>query len=80
MSGNQAQAKSLWFGDIESWMDESFIIKAFQNYAQVKNIKLIRDKSKSSNLGYGFVEFESSEIAREILENLNGTVIPETNR
>jgi RNA recognition motif-containing protein len=80
MSGNQAQAKSLWFGDIESWMDESFIIKAFQNYAQVKNVKLIRDKSKSSNLGYGFVEFESSEIAREILENLNGTVIPETNR
>ncbi len=27
---NNVQARSLWIGDIEYWMDEGFIIKLFE--------------------------------------------------
>jgi RNA recognition motif-containing protein len=43
-------------------------------------LKIIRDKTKFSNQGYGFVEFESPEVAKEVLEVLNGKIIPETNK
>jgi RNA recognition motif-containing protein len=46
----------------------------------VKNLKIIRDKAKGTNLGYGFVEFESPEIAKEVLNSLNGKAIPESNK
>ena len=48
--------------------------------SEYKNLKIIRDKLKSQNLGYGFVEFENTEIAKEILEEMNGKPIPDTNK
>lgn len=77
---NSTQSRSLWIGDVEYWMDEGFLIKIFQEIANVKNLKIIRDKTKNTNLGYGFIEFESPEIAKEVLEEMNGRPIPETNK
>jgi RNA recognition motif-containing protein len=48
--------------------------------ANVKNLKIIRDKLKQTNLGYGFVEFDTPEIAKEVLDTLNGRQIKDTNR
>ena len=31
-------------------------------------------------MGYGFVEFASPELAKEVLQNLNGKLIPNTNK
>jgi RNA recognition motif-containing protein len=77
---NSVQARSLWIGEIDSWMDEGFMIKIFQEVANVKNLKIIRDKTKGTSMGYGFIEFESQEIAKEVLQELNGKLIPESNR
>ncbi len=55
-------------------------INNFILLANVKNLKIIRDKIKHTNLGYGFIEFDTSEIAREVIEALNGKPIPDTNR
>ena len=64
------QSKSLWMGEIDSWMDENFISKS---------VKIIRDKlGKSSS--YGFVEFDSPEVAKEVLNFLGGKLIPETKK
>ena len=46
----------------------------------MKNLKIIRDKLKQTNLGYGFIEFDTSEIAKEVLDTLNGRQIKDTNR
>ena len=46
----------------------------------VKNIKIIRDKAKGTNLGYGFVEFENQEIANQVLNDLCGRRMQDTNR
>jgi hypothetical protein len=38
----------------------------FDNIAPVVSVKLIRDKVKSQPVGYGFVEFENWEVAKEV--------------
>lgn len=49
MSNEQARAigaKTLWIGDIETWMDETYIQDIFGKVAVISNVKLIRDKLK----------------------------------
>jgi RNA recognition motif-containing protein len=77
---NNTTSKTLWIGEIDSWMDEKFLIKIFSDYANVKNIKVIRDKVTGIHQGYGFVEFESSEVASYILQNCNGKLISNSNK
>jgi RNA recognition motif-containing protein len=48
--------------------------------ANVKNLKIIRDKTKSSAQGYGFIEFESAEVAGHVLEEMSNKPIPDTNK
>jgi RNA recognition motif-containing protein len=35
---------------------------------------------KGTSLGYGFVEFENQDIAKDVLNTLNGKLIPESNK
>ena len=75
------QSRSLWLGEIENWMDENYISSNFLIYGyKVKSVKIIRDKNTKAAVGYGFVEFESSDLAKEVLNNLNGKIIPNTQR
>src|SRR5689334_6061162 len=85
----QNQTRTLWIGDIESWMDEKFLMKTFSELskiikflplATVKNVKIMRDKNTGLTQGYGFVEFDSPEIAKTIMTNLNGKSIAGTNK
>ncbi|CDW82249.1 nuclear acid binding [Stylonychia lemnae] len=54
--------RTLWVGDVESWMDDNYLSSLFQG------------------LGYGFVEFANPEIARQVLNTLNGSLIPGSNK
>jgi len=38
---NNVQARSLWIGDIEYWMDEGFIINIFQEVGKFINKVII---------------------------------------
>lgn len=80
-NGGQEQSKTLWIGDVEPWMSESDIAAQFNDIATVQNVKLIRDKSKGTPVGYGFVEFPDWQTARDVFQALNGKPIPgPTNR
>ena len=64
-------------------MDENFVCKSFYKFGYIiKSVKIIREKSNinKGSLGYGFVEFETPEIAKEVLSYLNGKLIPETKK
>lgn len=41
-------------------------------------MKLIRDKSSGNLMGYGFLEFENKDQAKEALDTLNGKILPKT--
>ncbi|KAG5927817.1 hypothetical protein E4U53_002797 [Claviceps sorghi] len=76
--GDQAKT-TLWMGELEPWMDESFIKGVFASTAnETVNVKVIRDKN-SGNAGYCFVEFSSPDAATKAL-GLNGTSVPNSSR
>ena len=92
---NNDKSKTLWVGDIENWMEEKFLYATFSEYGIIiKMISSCQrcktnERSKYWNdswffiyliIGYGFVEFETFEMASAILNNCNGKTIPNTNK
>jgi len=73
-------SKSLWLGDIENWMDETYVTSMFAQIAPVTGVKIIRDKNSGMPMGYGFVEFTTNEIAAKVLQMYNGQPNPATNK
>ena len=83
LTPNQAKqlgAKTLWIGDIEPWMDENHIQGLFSGIASLTSVKLIKDKVKGTPVGYGFIEFPNHEIAHNVITNLNGTRMPNSQK
>jgi len=72
--------KTLWIGNIEPWMDESYVSNLFSKTAKCVSVKLIKDKQSNENVGYGFIEFESGQIAKKVYELFNGSINPSTNK
>ena len=70
------ETRSLWMGEIEPWMEETSISSLFNHIAPVMGVKIIKDKMTGLPAGYGFVEFDSHETAKKVLEKLNGQQIP----
>lgn len=72
-------AKTLWMGELEPWMDENFVKQVWQTVCgEAVNVKVIRDR-QSGNAGYCFVEFNSAEAANKALQ-LNGSPVPNSQR
>ena len=70
---------TLWMGDIESWMDESFIIDSFTKYGfRPISVKLIQDKRFNKSKNFCFVNFNSLKEANDALFQLNSKNIPKT--
>ena len=61
-------------------MNEGHIAAQFNDIATVASVKLIRDKIKGTPLGFGFVEFQDFNTARDVFNALNGKPIPGSNR
>ena len=74
------ETKSLWRGEIEPWMNETQISSLFTHVANTVSVKIIKDKMTGLPAGYGFVEFETHETAKKVLDSLNGTPIPGLNK
>lgn len=69
---------TLWMGDIETWMDENYVKKIFALIAPLKSIKVMKKNGQS--IGYGFIEFETEDIATYVLNNFNGKIINGNNK
>ncbi|KAD2394351.1 hypothetical protein E3N88_41328 [Mikania micrantha] len=83
--GNQIQStsednKSIWIGDLQHWMDESYLQSCFAQTGEVSNIKLIRNKQTGQSERYGFIEFHSHEAAEKVIQSYNGTMMPNTDQ
>ena len=63
---------TLWMGNLEYWMNESFIMNSFVEYGFIPiNIKLIIDKRLEKNHNFCFVTFRNLQEANNALFRLN---------
>ncbi|XP_049889971.1 tRNA selenocysteine 1-associated protein 1-like isoform X4 [Epinephelus moara] len=76
---------TLWMGNLEAYMDEKFITRAFSTMGeQVINVRIIRNKmtgvsSPRGALGYCFVEMTDEATAERCLRKINGKALPGAN-
>jgi len=65
--------KTIWVGDIESWMDEAYLSRMFGAICPVVNVKLVRDWQHGGRpVGYGFVQLAGHGDAERLLGQLRG--------
>lgn len=68
---------TLWMGNLEPYMDEKFIIRAFSTMGEtVINVRIIRHKMTGGALGYCFVEMTDEATAERCLRKINGKPLP----
>ncbi|NP_001080588.1 tRNA selenocysteine 1 associated protein 1 S homeolog [Xenopus laevis] len=68
---------SLWMGDLEPFMDETFITLAFASMGEtIAAVKIIRNRMSEGLPGYCFVQFAEPEAAERCLLKLNGKPLP----
>ncbi|BBN19099.1 tRNA selenocysteine 1-associated protein 1 [Marchantia polymorpha subsp. ruderalis] len=72
------EVKTLWVGDLQYWMDETYLHGCFVHTGDVCTVKIIRNKQTGYSEGYGFVEFTSHAAAEKILQGYNGSLMPQT--
>ncbi|KAJ6812934.1 uncharacterized protein M6B38_146360 [Iris pallida] len=72
------EIRTLWIGDLQYWVDESYLHGCFAHTGEVISIKIIRNKITGQPEGYGFIEFVSHAAAERILQTYNGVQMPGT--
>jgi len=73
--------ETLWMGDIESWMNASFIMNSFIKFGfKPISVKIIIDKRPHKTQNFCFVTFNNLEEANNALFKLNGKQIPNTSK
>ncbi|XVE49170.1 hypothetical protein DITRI_Ditri01bG0060800 [Diplodiscus trichospermus] len=75
---NSDEVKTIWVGDLVHWMDETYLHGCFSHTGEVSSVKIIRNKQTGQSEGYGFVEFHSRATAEKVLQNYNGSLMPNT--
>ncbi|KAJ0493905.1 putative RNA recognition motif domain, nucleotide-binding alpha-beta plait domain superfamily [Helianthus annuus] len=72
--------KTVWVGDLQHWMDETYLQSCFAQTGEVASIKLIRNKQTGQSERYGFIEFHTHEAAEKVLQTYNGSMMPNTDQ
>ncbi|KAJ2793137.1 hypothetical protein H4R20_006632, partial [Coemansia guatemalensis] len=67
----------LWMGDIEPWMDESYIRRIWAHMGEMVVVKMIRDRLTGGAANYCFLELPSQAEAERMLALYNGKAMPQ---
>lgn len=66
---------NLFIGGISKVITINRLIDIFKQYGPLVSIKLIHDKTKENDIGYGFVSYQLGSQASHCIQNLNGKEI-----
>ncbi|KAG9276463.1 tRNA selenocysteine 1-associated protein 1 [Astyanax mexicanus] len=67
----------LWMGNLEPYMDEQFVSRAFATMGElVVSVRIIRNKINLASSGYCFVELTDEATAERCLRKVNGKLVP----
>nr|CAD1819233.1 unnamed protein product [Ananas comosus var. bracteatus] len=70
------EIRTLWIGDLQYWMDESYLYGCFAHTGEVVSVKIIRNRQTGQSEGYGFIEFVTRPAAERALQTYNGQMMP----
>lgn len=65
----------LFLGDLSIFCTEQDIVDTFQEYGEIVDVRIQRNKDTSRALSYGFIDFSTEEAAKRAMEERNGFVI-----
>ncbi|MFS7998391.1 putative RNA recognition motif domain, nucleotide-binding alpha-beta plait domain superfamily [Helianthus anomalus] len=80
IQGSSEDNKTIWVGDLQHWMDETYLQSCFSQIGEVQSIKIIRNKQTGQSERYGFIEFLSHSAAEKAIQSYNGSVMPNTDQ
>jgi polyadenylate-binding protein len=60
-TGGPFAIRSLYVGDLEECVDEGELFDLFSQVAQVVSIRVCRDQTRRSSLGYAYVNFTNAQ-------------------
>lgn len=63
---------NLYIGNLLPNVSENDLRSAFERFGQVREVRLITDKSSGESKGYGFVEMPSKNDAEKAIDEMNG--------
>mmetsp|Transcript_11090 Transcript_11090/g.20492 ORF Transcript_11090/g.20492 Transcript_11090/m.20492 type:complete len:622 (-) Transcript_11090:353-2218(-) len=79
-TANETTLSTLWMGGIQPHWVEAEIYNLFLHTNEVESIDIVRRSHGSRpDFGFAFIVFRSPEAAKRVLEEKNGTLIPNTN-
>ena len=64
----------LYVGNLPGSMTEARLSAKFSEHGKVARVKLITDHGTGGNLGYGFVEMDTSATAKRVIAELDGQI------
>ncbi|TKY46112.1 Polyadenylate-binding protein 3 [Spatholobus suberectus] len=73
LNGAQFGNASLYVGDLDGNVNETQLFDLFSQVAQVISIRVCRDQTRRSSLGYAYVNFTNAQDAANAMEHLNFT-------
>ncbi|KAK8941901.1 Polyadenylate-binding protein RBP45 [Platanthera guangdongensis] len=80
LTSSADEVRTLWVGDLQYWMEETYIHSCFAQAGEVVSVKLIRNKQSGQLEGYGFIEFSTRAAADRVLQTYNGTTMPNSDQ
>ncbi|XP_047338542.1 polyadenylate-binding protein RBP47-like isoform X3 [Impatiens glandulifera] len=76
LSSSDDDNRTIWVGDLQQWMDETYLHSCFSTTGEVSSVKIIRNKHTGHSEKYGFVELTSHAAAEKVLQSFNGLPMP----
>ncbi|MBT4399045.1 MAG: RNA-binding protein [Bacteroidetes bacterium] len=70
---------NIYVGNLSYGVDESQLKGIFEQYGEVSSVKIINDKFTGRSKGFGFVEMEDDDAARQAIEEMNGHSVDNRN-
>jgi RNA recognition motif-containing protein len=65
----------LFVGNLSYKMDDAGLQNLFAKYGNILSATVIIDKTNGRSKGFGFVEIEDDEMAKQAISELNGTAV-----
>ena len=65
--------KNLYVGNLSYQVTEDDLKKHFEEIGACASVKIITDKESGRSKGFGFVEMDDADDAKEAIKRLNGT-------